>query len=140
MRNSTLNKKIEALDDQAYLYQVAGLAQHGKTIPYLGWYWREVDFSKPVTLGDGGSFIGFMENNKWGYPEWQATKEQSQAIRAMLEDAVTVPTTEKLQAVFDYIQTCKPEGHNFDEQWQKPEGLVFIEDMLGTGYTPKGSR
>ena len=36
---------------------------HGKRVPYIGWFWRSVDFANSsYTIGDCGDFIGFMEN------------------------------------------------------------------------------
>lgn len=43
---------------------------HGKRVPYIGWFWREVDFANGVyVIGACSEYIGFMENNKWGYPQ-----------------------------------------------------------------------
>ena len=62
----------------------------GKQLAYIGWYWRTVDFTKPFQLGrclakgvsidniqiEGpADFVGFMENNKWDYPEITVTSE-----------------------------------------------------------------
>ena len=38
---------------------------HGKRVPYIGWFWRAVDFAnKNIPIGDCGEFVGFMENNE----------------------------------------------------------------------------
>jgi hypothetical protein len=117
MNNKKLNKSIRELCDEEQ-YQVRGLETTGKCIPYIGWYWREVDFAQPFYLGyvlmgadafwgikcDG--FAGFMENNKWGYPERKVTSKQQKEIRKLLEIAVLTPSNNTLQKVFDYIQDC----------------------------------
>lgn len=106
MNSETLNEKIRKISDLADNFTVKGLEGCGKTIPYIGWYWRYVNFDNRISLGDCGDFIGFMENNKWGYPEWDTTEEQSQTIKEMLEDLVENPTQDKFQEFFDYVQTC----------------------------------
>lgn len=117
MNSKTLNKKIREIADDEQPYLVKGLSDSGKCIPYIGWFWREVDFDKPLTLGytdekgfDVPHWVGFMENNKWGYPEFACTKEQSAEIKRLLVEAVKNPNNETLQAVFDYIQTLRPTG------------------------------
>ncbi len=58
----------------------------GKRVPYIGWFWRSVDFAnKEISLGDCGEFIGIMENNKWGYPERLATEEEASKIISIIE-------------------------------------------------------
>ncbi len=105
MTSDELNRAIAELcnDEQ---YKVRGLEDTGKCIPYIGWYWRYVDFDDyPYMFGIiPGEFKGFMENNKWGYDYAIPTEEQSRHIRALLEKAVQNPSNETLQAVFDAIQ------------------------------------
>lgn len=58
---------------------------HGKRLPYIGWYWRSVDFArKRITVGDCGDFIGFMENNKWDHPERDLTPEEVDHVLELL--------------------------------------------------------
>lgn len=57
----------------------------GKRLPYIGWYWRSVDFAaKSIPVGDCGEFIGFMENNKWGYSERDLTPDEADHAIALL--------------------------------------------------------
>jgi len=61
MDSEEINKRIDKADDAGE-----------KVLPYMGWYWRDVDFDNgPITLGlsYGDIQVGFMENNKWGYEE-----------------------------------------------------------------------
>ena len=119
MDSAELNKRIHDIENsEKFAGKVKGLEVACKSLPYIGWFWRDVDFDAPIRLGilpAGSEFgesyngwTGFMENNKWGYDEFLCTKEQSAEIRRLLELAATKPTAKKLQAVFDYIQTCKP--------------------------------
>ena len=64
---------------------------HGKRIPYIGWYWRDVDFSsrEQITIGDCGEFIGFMENNKWGYNERYLSENEFNNIINIIDKAIS---------------------------------------------------
>lgn len=62
--------------------------QYGKRIPYIGWFWRLVDFDRRIVpIGDCGEFVGFMENNKWDYPERTLTDTEVDAVLAVLNRA-----------------------------------------------------
>ena len=109
MDSETLNMSIGNICDDDK-YSVKGLEDSGKCIPYIGWFWRRVDFNGRIVLGNCEDlFIGFMENNKWAYEEWYTTKEQHTIIVSLLQKAIDNPSNETLQEVFDYIQTCTPE-------------------------------
>ena len=118
MNSKTLNEKIRGLEDRDE-FTVKGLETTGKCIPYIGWYWRDVDFGSPIYLGiipddvveiggSKGGFAGFMENNKWGYEGFECTLPQTQQIEELLIKAVEKTSNETLQAVFDYMQTLRP--------------------------------
>ena len=114
MDSKTLNEKIRGLDGNEQ-FEVVGLEDSGKCIPYIGWFWREVDFGREVWLGyteeegdDYPPFVGFMENNKWGYPQFKCTIPQTQRIEELLIEAVEKTSNETLQVVFDYMQTLRP--------------------------------
>jgi len=56
-----------------------------KRLPYIGWYWRSVDFAgRSIPVGDCGDFIGFMENNKWDYPERDLTPDEAEHVIGLL--------------------------------------------------------
>jgi len=58
---------------------------HGKRVPYIGWFWRSVDFANSsYTIGDCGDFIGFMENNKWGYVERRLTPDEAAKVTKII--------------------------------------------------------
>jgi len=56
---------------------------HSKRVPYIGWYWRDVDFvtGEYIPIGDCGEFIGFMENNKWGYAQRKLEPDEVLKVR-----------------------------------------------------------
>ena len=102
------------MEDREFV--VKGLEDSGKVVPYFGWFWRNVDFTRPISLGytnevgfDVPKFVGFMENNKWGYSEFTCTLEQTENIERLLIEAVENPSDETLQSVFDYMQTLRPD-------------------------------
>lgn len=64
---------------------------HGKRLPYIGWFWRSVDFAnRRIPIGDCGDFIGFMENNKWGHPARNLTDSEADQVIGLLWQARTV--------------------------------------------------
>jgi hypothetical protein len=92
----------------------------GKTIPYIGWFWRAVDFaSRRASIGDCDGFIGFMENNKWDYSERLLTDDEMLRVLAYLDEAIAISnrggdvaktaddTYAKLRELWDYMQTLK---------------------------------
>lgn len=91
---------------------------HGKRLPYIGWFWRHLPFhSRRLPIGDTGGFVGFMANNKWGYPERDTTNEEFAAIMAIIDDAMRLnhqggalskivnDTNAKLAELWDYLNT-----------------------------------
>lgn len=103
--NASFNAALEAIEERDDL-QPERLRPHGKVLPYIGWYWRRVDFSRPIRLGDCGAFVGFMEDNKWGNDEWEVAPEAAATILADLIRLVGEPTTANAERVFDVVQRC----------------------------------
>ena len=140
-----LNAAIEELSDSKE-YTVHGLSGTGKCVPYIGWYWREVDFTVPLSLGwcGGGCppFAGFMENNKWDYFSWSLTVEQSEQVVAALQRAVAEPSDATLQAAFDVIQSCLPADKAHERHtpyWETPEGRAALgPNVIRVGGKGKG--
>ena len=92
----------------------------GKRLPYIGWFWRHVCFSSGrVSVGDCGQFVGFMENNKWDYPERELTPDEFAGLMAIIDAAMRLSeqggelsrivkeTNDKLGEVWDYMQTIR---------------------------------
>jgi hypothetical protein len=121
LTSKALNEAIRKVEARADYYG-GPMAKGDKAFPYIGWFWRDVDFDKRIVLGycnasdDIGGvnrmepFVGFMETNKWGYDEWYATEDQSARIRELAENAALDPCPARLQAVYDYMQTCRDAG------------------------------
>jgi hypothetical protein len=62
---------------------------HGKRVPYIGWFWRDVDFAeRRIPLGHCGDFIGFMRSNKWNHPERVATPGEFAKIIEIIDGAI----------------------------------------------------
>lgn len=93
---------------------------HGKRVPYVGWYWRHTDFSRrKISIGNCGEFIGIMENNKWGYPERFLTEEEANKVIEIIELAkdkseeggslgeIVKNTNRELEKLWPYFQTLK---------------------------------
>lgn len=91
---------------------------HGKRIPYIGWFWRHVEFSRGTfPIGFTSDFNGFMENNKWGYNERNATPDEFAAILTIIDEAmlanqqggqlsqIIANTNAALERLWDYFQT-----------------------------------
>lgn len=93
---------------------------HGKRLPYIGWYWRHLEFSSGLLpIGDCGDFIGFMANNKWDYPERDLTPEEFDKVMEIIDEAMRLSkqggcladiikeTNDKLDELWDYLQTLE---------------------------------
>lgn len=109
MDSKTLNSRISELDATPLADECA----YGKPIFYIGWFWREVDFdAEQCELGiiprgaDGNSkqLVGFMENNKWGYPSVYVTGEPWENIKKLIAAAVENPTKETCEAVNEAME------------------------------------
>lgn len=74
----------------------------GKRIPFIGFYWRDCPWSERRTprgethasltyiqIGKCAQFVGFMENNKWGYLQRDLTTAEVETILGMIDDAAT---------------------------------------------------
>lgn len=101
---------------------------HGKAIPYLGWFWRDIDFTGPpipigkcTHPGEGAPFVGFMVNNKWGYPERNLTEGERLQVIAYLDKAMELEGEDKdaaLMELWDYMQTLNTDTTGgWEEAW-----------------------
>lgn len=117
MNSEELNRRISEICDESEIYGFQAFG--GKTIPYIGWYWRTVDFDRTdgyafgvMPPHAGSAFesactephVGFMENNKWDYDYVHANAEQWAEIKRLLIAAVTEPSVATLKAANDAIQ------------------------------------
>lgn len=77
--------------------------------PYLGFYWRSVDWDAFVVEGYSFSepspgLRHFDEAGKWDYPSVSATPEECQAIRAAVEKAILTRSADDIAAVQKFFQ------------------------------------
>lgn len=93
---------------------------HGKRLPYIGWFWRHLEFSDgTLPIGDCGQFIGFIANNKWNYSERLTTSDEFARIMTIIDEAMALNqqgglmkeivdnTNAKLDELWDYLQTLE---------------------------------
>jgi hypothetical protein len=82
----------------------------GKSIPYVGWYWRNADFANDnVSIGDCGEFIGVMQSNKWGHPERDLSPFEVAELLDLIDEAMEYSYDKdilygKLEKVWDWFQ------------------------------------
>ena len=133
MNSEELNKAIaDICDDASIAFEIAGT---GKRLPYIGWFWRRVNFdqetynfgviphgtpSHTITCGDTveergpystAPLVGFMENNKWDYPYVHADACEWAEIKGLLEAAVISRSVDDLSAVNVAIQKLGSKPH-----------------------------
>lgn len=121
MTSDEINQKIKELDGRDDLPYVSF---GSKAIPYIGWYWRTVDFdAEQVFLGilpvydspwesNDRPRVGFMQNNKWDYDYLPIKGEPWSHLRSLIETALTDMTAEAFKCVDDYMQSLLPERYN----------------------------
>lgn len=114
MDSEEMNRRIYKLDGKGDLpYEAFG----GKAIPYIGWFWRNVNFDRVdqhsrygfgvIPTGDDGNdrpLIGFMQNNKWDYDYVWANQEQWDEIKRLIVVALTTMAQEDFKHVDETIQ------------------------------------
>jgi hypothetical protein len=109
---SDYNESEKDVEDNKYRY--------GKRIPYIGWYYRHMDFmSGKLPIGNCDEFIGFMVRNKWEYPERYLTEEEFDNVMNIIDQAIEISNSggvltdvynnrnKKLDELWDYMQTLK---------------------------------
>lgn len=111
MDSTTLNERMREVADDGD-FEAFG----GKAVPYIGWYWRDVDFDADhcylgvIPSGADGNYkplVGFMENNKWGYDGFRVDGKAWTEIRALAEKVADDPTRENLAAFHERIQASR---------------------------------
>lgn len=113
MTSEELNKKIaEVCDDEFIGFDALG----GKVVPYIGWFWRQIDFDDmtghsfgilPVLTGldpNDSPRVGFMANNKWGYEYVEADATEWATIKDSLIVAVQTKSVSDFKTANDLIQ------------------------------------
>lgn len=63
--------------------------ENGKRIPYMGWFWRSVNFyDRRITIGFRGGYVGFMGNNKWDHDERDLSAPEVDKLMGFLDAAM----------------------------------------------------
>lgn len=116
MTSEEMNAAIREIEkDDSVAFEAFG----GKPVPFIGWFWRTVDFDRlgrqtfgviPAGTLDGDDqndkpLVGFMQNNKWDYPEIQPTEQEWADTRAAVEKALTSRAVDDFRAANDLIQS-----------------------------------
>lgn len=101
-----LNERITEIADMETDFEVDWLQFSGKALPYLGWYWRDVDYDY-IVLGYAGGVVCIMQKDKWGYPSYRCTQSECETIINQLAAIANQPTRENLRAFYDYLQTFR---------------------------------
>lgn len=118
MDSDELNRLIGALDENPNLRAPDELARKtGKLVPYLGWWWRAVDWDRDsIYLSFHGGIWWFCQNDKWGYPGAYTTGGGASVVRRFAELLVRDPTDATLDAFFKVIQVAGEQGKT-DNGW-----------------------
>lgn len=97
--------------------------ERDKRVPYIGWFWRYTDFvGKHISIGNCGSFIGVMENNKWGYPEHLMSEQEVDTFIAFIDRAY-----EESHKGGDLEQIQNNTNNVFEECWNWFQTLEIEE-------------
>lgn len=94
-----------------------------KIIPYIGWFWRTVDFDSdscylgilPILQDEDGIGesndelkVGFMEKNKWFYDEFEVKGPQWETLKELIVNAIEKKDADSFRAVDSYMQSLLP--------------------------------
>jgi len=114
MTSAEMNEALHNLEEEP-------LFETGKAVPYIGWFWRDVDFDAEtysfgicrstgtaingMILEDPSTFVGFMENNKWDYAYTRdTTPEEWWNIKSLIASYLTSKSLDDAKAVWNAIQ------------------------------------
>lgn len=137
-----INKKIRLICDNENIgYDVFN--DCGKTIPYIGWFWRDVDFDRTKNYYFGilpkykaessldednpVERVGFMQNNKWDYEyviansdEWKIIKDT--IIELISDDVVDINKLIKLNNLIQSLNDGRKK-YTEEELWDMYEDI-----------------
>lgn len=89
------------------------LPPYGKRVPYLGSYWRPIDFStkrlpiSSIPLGPNGQMNGFAAKSSGNYARRDTTDDEYDKIMAFIEKARSGDLDAGMQELWDYMQTLR---------------------------------
>ena len=106
----------------------------GKRVPYVGWFWRYVNFvDADFVIGDCVDFVGFMENNKWGYRQRRLTPEEASLVVGIVCEAYRLNHQGGNMA--EIIGATKAK---LEELWPLLQSFTFEEPPGFTVVGPQG--
>lgn len=122
MDSKEMNKAIHELEDDLdnSIYESC-IGE--KLIPYIGWFWRPVDFDSdncwlgilPIYDEDGESNdtvkVGFMVKNKWFYDKFMVDGDEWQILKTIIGNALRKQTSENFKEVDEYMQKLLPKEY-----------------------------
>lgn len=108
MTSKEINDIIRGICDEPekYGYECFG----GKTIPYIGSHWRDVDFDWNkgiIGVMDDGS-RGFMQNNKWDFQCVECPPHIFRIIKDLILKVCANPCKDTLKDLNEFIQSYDP--------------------------------
>lgn len=109
-----------------------------KPLPFFGWFWRSFDWNR-VPLGLGGEdgapkYVGIMAKNKWYYPEYFCSSDESRVIRAHCEDIARGYSEEKVRSFTLYLQTLADKD-SWSECDREAIDARTMQDFINGNYT-----
>jgi hypothetical protein len=128
MNSEEINAAIIQIDDHGCETQKIYKSCIGdKIIPYIGWFWRPVNFDKdfcylgilPTYNKDDSGFVdhndvtkvGFMENNKWGYDRFKIKGDQWKTLKELIVESLEWQDGESFNEVDLYMQSLLPKKY-----------------------------
>ena len=131
MNSEEMNKMIYEFDGKDNKPYESCIGK--KIIPYIGWFWRHVDFDSKsgyclgVLPAFGGKDsiecndepkVGFMVNNKWGYYEFHISERIWKSLKGLIIDALKNQTHDNFKAVDGYMQSLL-KGSGYQGKYRK---------------------
>jgi hypothetical protein len=84
MKDEDLNQILDTVDRDS---------NGDKPIPYIGWLWKTIDFTQPISIAvipkevihTNYHYVGLVFDNLWKYPEYKLSNEEISQLRDLLE-------------------------------------------------------
>lgn len=110
LESDEINRRAEEVDQTEWGFDCFG----SKIIPYIGWFWRNVDWdAEECLLGvvpGEPPLVGFMQNNKWSYPSFTIEGESWATLRLLVEALLkdTPPSAARCAELCQFMQSLCP--------------------------------
>ncbi len=115
-----LSRSVEDLANDLYNIEISRICDsingQEKLIPYLGSFWRDVDFvKKQISIAHGDRFTGVCESNSWGYSSRLMTESEVDTFIGFLDRIIELKSIRMsqqkivLKECWDWFQALKIE-------------------------------